>query len=371
MIVKHNIIFLDTNIFESENFTEGKKLNQLLQLTKENGIQIKIVDIAYQECLKRIDVNLIKAKSTFKKARALLNNEGRVLRQLIQYKSHYNIPSKIDIEADFQALKNLFDNFLKENSIEIVPSDIANHEEIFSLYFEKKIPFGENQKKDQFPDAFILNTIEHWCRLNGMGAYLISSDNDIVNFNSGRFEIVAGIVNMLNLLVEASELYDAVYEILTDKIDIAIKDLKKSINNYSDDFSILLYNRLLTDPDYLELEYDPGEILKVEFPSLLITSLENNLIRLDLKAFVDIRLPLTYNDLSMATYDREDDRYWNVFHVEENSIYRLDLSFSADFEYEIKDKEVLNFSLTSIDDYSLYGYEKIEESIQTRSEFAD
>ncbi|REG87875.1 PIN domain-containing protein [Winogradskyella sediminis] len=370
MILEYNIIFLDTNVFQSENFTEGKKLNQLLDQSIEEGIQVKIVDITYQECLKRIQENLIKAKTAFKKASALLNKEGNLLRQTEKYKQFYSIP-KVEIESDFIELKNHFDSFLKEKNIEIISSEIANHNEVFKLYFDKKSPFGTGQKKDEFPDAFILNTIEHWCDINMSGAFVISSDNDMLSYVSKSFEVINGIGQMLNVFVNASNYYKAVYGILSSNLNLAIDELKESIDDYTDNFSILLYERLLSDPYYVELEYGLGEILNFEVSSLIITSLEENLVQMDIRAKVDLQLPLTYNDLSMAHYDSEDDRYWNVTHVSENSIYRLDLLLPAEFEFEIDEREVINFSLGTLYDYKLVGYEKIEENIQERSEFSD
>src|SRR5690606_25831618 len=146
---------------------------------------------------------------------------------------------------DYIALKNHFDLFLKKYNIEVVSSDTANHKEIFKRYFEKLPPFGIGQKKDQFPDAFILNTIELWCENNMSGVFVVSSDKDMLSYTSNRFDVLDGIGQMLNIFVNASELYKSVYGLLVSKMDFALKDLKNSINNYIDEFSVLLYERLL------------------------------------------------------------------------------------------------------------------------------
>lgn len=96
-----NVIFLDTNVFESQNFTEGYKLNQLLKQAKEKNIQIRIVDIVYKECQKRMYVRISEAKTAFKKSSATLNKEGQVLRTLPNYKDFFRIP-KVEIDQVFK-----------------------------------------------------------------------------------------------------------------------------------------------------------------------------------------------------------------------------------------------------------------------------
>lgn len=370
MILKHNVIFLDTNVFQSENFTEGLKLNQLLKQAKEHNIQIKIVDIVYEECQKRMHVKVGEAKTAFKKSRAQLNNEGRVLRTLSNYKDFFRIP-KVEIDQDFEKIKTIFDNFLKANNIEIVNSNIADHNEVLRMYFDKKAPFGTGQKKSEFPDAFIINTIQKWSKLNYIGSYVISSDTGMIDCKSQNLEIIPSISEMSEIIVHASKLYDEVSDILADNIGIALDDLEKSIGSYSDDLSLLIYEKLLEDPTYVDLEYEPGKVLNISRNSLGFTSLEENLLQLELRTNIEIQIPMDYKDTSMAVRDREDDILWNIMYVKDTSIYKMDLLLSLEFEYEIEDGKILNFDFVSINNFYLVDYEKIIVNMQERSEFED
>ncbi|WP_276391906.1 PIN domain-containing protein [Eudoraea chungangensis] len=361
---------MDTNVFQSQNFTTGRNLNDLLKISNEQEIQICIVDITYRECLKRIESNLTKSKTAVKKIIASLNKDCNILRQLDHYKPFFEIP-KVDVGVEYSNMKEIFDEFLSDYKVEIVNSDIANHVEVFDQYFNKEKPFGLGQKKDEFPDAFIINTIEHWCKLNNVSTFVISSDNDMIDYKSKNFDVIESLGEMLHHFATATELNERVDNLLMDNIGDPLEELISHLKINTDEVTLLLYQRLLTDPYYVGLEYEPGDVKDTHVDSLIITSIEENTIQAELRVKIIIQIPFTYNDLSLANYDSEDDRYWNIYHVSENSIYELDLSLMTEFIYEIEGDEVLEFSFDSIYDYSLNDFDKIEENIDSVSEFED
>lgn len=239
------------------------------------------------------------------------------------------------------------------------------------MYFEGKAPFGTGQKKHEFPDAFILNTIETWSKLNDIEVYIISLDGGILNHQRQNLQIIPDIGEMLGIFVRASKLYEEFSDILVDNIGIALQDFEKSIGSYSDDLSLLIYEKLLEDPYYVDLEYEQGKVLDFSRKSLGFTSLEENLLQLELRTNIEIQIPMDYKDMSMAVRDREDDILWNIMYVRDTSIYKMDLLLSVEFEYEIEDSKILNFDFVSINNFHLLDYEKIKANIQERSEFED
>jgi hypothetical protein len=55
-------IYIDTSIFESENFLEGNKLKQLFDLAANGHVQLLIPNIVHQEILARMKRHLHNAK---------------------------------------------------------------------------------------------------------------------------------------------------------------------------------------------------------------------------------------------------------------------------------------------------------------------
>lgn len=369
MLLESEFLFLDTSIFQAQNFTEGKEINKLFEICAKEGINIYLVDITHRECYKRIEAILTRAKTLYKQANTSFSKEGRVLRLLEDYNTFNPLP-KIDIEKEHSRICEIFDAFLKKYNVSIIPSAKGSIEEVFDQYFNKKPPFGTGQKKDEFPDAFVLNTIEVFCKERRSRAFLLSQDNDMLTYESKRIIIQNGIADMLNSIVNAKEAYRSLYELVDNNLNstqfITVNDLE----GHEDDFSVLLYEHLVSDPDYLEAEYEPGEIRDFTFTKSIVTLLDEHAVEAQITGFVDIMIPIYYNDLSSAFYDREDGKYHNVTNISEQSVYTLEVTFQALFEFDY-DGTMKNFKLSSIWDLDLIDWEKTEENIAEKSEYAD
>ena len=161
---KH-IIFLDTSIFESENFFKGRNLLHICELSQNGLIEVKITDITYNEIINRIKENIQKSQTSFKKANSLINGEGKLLKNIDEFSIYFNFP-KIESEDLLIQFKLKLEKFIKDNVIEIIDSKISNLKEVFENYFNLLPPFKEGKKKSEFPDAFTYSTIKEWSILN-------------------------------------------------------------------------------------------------------------------------------------------------------------------------------------------------------------
>lgn len=370
MLLESEFLFLDTSIFQAQNFSEGKEINRLFEVCSKEGINIYLVDITHRECYKRIEAILTRAKTLYKQANTSFSKEGRVLRLLEEYNSFNPLP-KIDIAKEHVRICEIFESFLAKYNVTIIPSSSGSISKVFDQYFKKEPPFGLGQKKDEFPDAFVLNTIEAFCKDRRSKAFLLSQDNDMLTYESKSIIIQNGIADMLNSIVNGKKAYESLYELVSANIEsenfITVKDLE----GHEDEFSLLVYEDLVSDPDYLEAEYEPGEIYNFNYISSIITLLDEYAAEAQIKGNLDIKIPLNYNDLSMATYDREDGRYYNVTNISELSVYRLQVTFQALFEYDYDEKSMKNFKLSSFWDLNLLDWEKIDENISEKSEYTD
>ena len=371
MILESQVIFLDTSIFFSENFIEGTKLNQLTKTASKEGLKIKIVDITYNECLKRIESSISKTKTIFKQVNASLNGDGRILRNLPEYQVYYKIPKRFTLVDENDKMIKIFDDFLHSNKIEVIDSSFANHKDVFDKYFKKEPPFGTGQKKDEFPDAFVLDCIEKYCLKYKTTCFLVSTDNDMLSYQSKIIHFREGLPAMLDTFVRASEVYKELYNFMKDKISYCSEEIQEKLIGNEDDLSVLLYESLIYDPHYEELEYEPGEILMVEMDSHYIMSLNEEETEAEIEFDLCIRIPLFYNDLSMAHYDKEDGRYWNVTNIAENSVYKLKVSSRALFEYLFKGDLPIDFEDIQLSEFQLLSWEKLEENIEEKSEYTD
>ena len=83
-----------------------------------------------------------------------------------------------DEEAIRKDLQKDFDDFIKTAQIEILAIDDVAPGPIFKKYFEQRPPFGNKDKKSEFPDAFAIAALDGWCKKNSAPMYVVSGDPD-------------------------------------------------------------------------------------------------------------------------------------------------------------------------------------------------
>lgn len=67
----------------------------------------------------------------------------------------------------------------KEAKAEILLAMKVDAATVFQKYFQKKPPFGPGKKKEEFPDAFVLTSIEDLCSWKNQKIYVVSTDGDM------------------------------------------------------------------------------------------------------------------------------------------------------------------------------------------------
>lgn len=75
------IVFIDTSIFESENYFEGRNINLLFHLSQEKLISLKITDIIYREIKKRLEEHSIKAINLYKKNKTRFSSRSKNIKK--------------------------------------------------------------------------------------------------------------------------------------------------------------------------------------------------------------------------------------------------------------------------------------------------
>lgn len=347
--LESNVVFLDTGIFEKENFFKGNKINQLAELGKNNFVEIKITDITYKEIQKRIVVNLKKASNSYKKAYQQLNGEGKILKNLTTFEVYYKIP-KVDIEKEFLKLKEKLDKFISDNKVEIVSSKDASINEVFEQYFSKKPPFGEGQKKDEFPDAFTLNTIKQWCLQNNKKVYVLFTDSDIRSYKNENLLVDYDIVDFLdavNRKIETKkvETLEKIYAKIKPEI---IADVKRNI---SSDLVNFVTEELDSDPFFDEADLMPPVIENLIIKEYSIAGTNHNYVTLELLCTITFEIEGSYVDYTSAFYDREDSVWLGAESVDRHMIYFADLIFQIDVN-------LLNESFSNMGYYHLENLEE-------------
>lgn len=321
-------IFLDTSIFEANNFLESKRIQEVFKLAERGDIVVVVPKLTYDEIINRISKNIEEASQKFQKYR----DDTRILR---------NVPSLTNKFEPFDTQKTkeefidaLNDRFRKSKFI-IVDYPTLNIEEIFKSYFEKKFPFGSAGKKSEFPDVFALKSIELWAQENKKKVFAFSKDNDMLCYKSKHLEIIEEFE--LYLSDKIKEIEGGRYQKRLNQIDDIIKNnsdkVKKAIIDWVE-------SQLDDDSKYYDYSnyYDVHDItiieVKAEIGDYSITNVSSDYISVELKVAVNYKVEIIIDDEDYM-YKDEDTKEWVFLEtkpvlVDEARYIDVDLLFDID-----------------------------------------
>jgi PIN domain len=361
-----DIIFLDTSIFENQNFFRGHSLLKIAELSKNSIIQLKITEITFKEVNSRMLQNLRKANSSIRKAENLMDNEAKILKNVSDYDIYYPL-KRFDIDYIHYQLCVRFENFLKDNKIEVVSLEGASISDVFDKYFNAEKPFGEGKKKSEFPDAFTLDIITKWCEKEKKRAYVIATDGDITDYKCEKDLIIVfkEISEFLVLLIKKEKgvlLVKYLEEAINGSIDDVVKVIKDSM--YFEDLPYELNQRLLSSNGFDDVDAYLPTITgsEIEESSIIYLDDEDGVVASDMVVKMEINLPIDYYDYDGAWYDKEDDVWYGRKRIEE--ILECTIRIRVDAEYHFNfddDKKLLDdFELNDIKEYNLEDFDYID-----------
>lgn len=161
-------ISLDTQVFEHHSFNFNSGVLQQLKRLKSEPVEVVLSSVVYQETLKHLSDQIQKAYSSFDKARRDADRLG------------LGEVSGMDIRETTPPVraKAILDQYLDEIGATTLPSDDLPVGPILDRYFQSEPPFGKGPKKNEFPDAITLLTLERWATSNKYRVLAVSGDDD-------------------------------------------------------------------------------------------------------------------------------------------------------------------------------------------------
>ncbi|WP_433861086.1 PIN domain-containing protein [Pseudomonas thivervalensis] len=173
---KYDAILLDTSIFDANGLRLEKGLLSKLSQFKKSPVQILLPDVIRGEVKAHLAKKIKESRSALEKA---INDAGDHL--FLNEKSHSHAKSLIadSVDIDMLAEKRIAEfidaiggtNFECGKNLEIT--------ELLEKYFLNAAPFSETgKKKNEFPDAITLLSVENWAEAQGKNVLAISQDGD-------------------------------------------------------------------------------------------------------------------------------------------------------------------------------------------------
>lgn len=313
-------LFINTSAYLKSKLDFSDSIySKLKLLIEENKVYALTSSITKKELRKHIETTIRedykKINSACEKADKLSSNVSSKLREII------NIP-RLDtfLNEDLKFFDQQF-QFLETEELDHNKLDINI---IFNDYFDGIPPFSE-KKKEEFPDAVVLNTI--LSTVETENCHIISADSDWKNFcklhdNLIYYDSIGAFINYCNEqgVAVTKEIQYAIKQKENDITNCIKEQIKDSELSVSLDFNIA--------DEIAEITSDVECIYKSDFNVIDIDEDERS-CTIDVNCLISFMANITGNDYNTALYDKEDNSWYFMDDV------NLDISIERKFNIQI------------------------------------
>lgn len=174
--IKYDAILIDTSIFDSNGLRlESGLLDKLKQFAK-SPVDFVLPDVIKNEIHSHLDKKIRIARNALEKS---INDAGD---HLFFDGSILNNAKKliVDSEEVDGLAKFRLDKFLQDTDALIIEcNEYVSINDVLQIYFNNKPPFAETgKKKNEFPDAIVLLSVEAWAEQEGKTVLAVAQDKD-------------------------------------------------------------------------------------------------------------------------------------------------------------------------------------------------
>ena len=304
-------VFLDTSIFIKENFVAGKKLKAFLKHAEASNIELIITSITLRECLANIEKYSSDANSSLKKFLRELDNKAKIFKNVPSLSFIFKLGDEFKYDDELVVLKHQFVKQI-DKCFTNIPIDSEVTSKVINDYFNFEVPFKNGKKKHEFPDAFVLNSLESWSKENKEKIYVVADDDDLISFKSKYLIPVRKydeLLEQISFTFSDANMLAKIQRLLEEKEGDIID---KIIGEFRNEFPWDGYdNSNGYDYDVNGLDEVDGSISE----HYVLYFFENT-ATIELTVPIKYLADVSYDDTSTGLYDKEDDQWYNVERVD-------------------------------------------------------
>jgi hypothetical protein len=326
------IVFIDANIFIEANLNFRNPIfSEFSNLAKDGFIRPLLTDITLEEIKKHQVEKIFKAFKSLENMRKdthILSYSENPVYELARIKER--VDQRSDREAVVIEFQTQLETYLQKSNFTIVPLDGTATSTIFNRYFRHLPPFGKTEnKKNEFPDAFALASIESWLLARSSVAFVIGRDKLVKEYCAEKSNLTQ--IDSLQDFLEKVVQFKAQQGELETLRFTAFRNWIRSNPNEL----IAEFEKQFLDIDFY-LDGVDGEVEIVDIVMFLVT--ESSVLRMDstngtatFSANVHFVADATFIDESRSYFDKEEGRYLFV----ESETQRLVRDADVDFEVQV------------------------------------
>jgi hypothetical protein len=176
--MKYDAITIDTNIFDQNHLKLDEGLLKRLRQFKDKLTQFVLSEVIAGEITRHLTRQAQQAKDALASATRKVGDS-----ELLFEQSYWDLCERAATPDAAGAAQRRFDRFLEMTGCEIIPANKADMDRLIKMYFDPSAPFENSKnKKNEFPDAIALITMEEWAKENNKKILAITKDEGWVNF---------------------------------------------------------------------------------------------------------------------------------------------------------------------------------------------
>ena len=324
-------VFIDTQSFVKAGLHfDGPAFKSFRKYCEANELFHVSTSVVDREVKSKIVLSVkdaISAIQTFRrKARLLSSLDDDKIKGLFE---------EIPDEDIYKKAGDVFDDFMSACSTEIVEADGINPEELLSLYFDRKPPFGDGKKKAEFPDAISILSLKSYLQ-DDEKIYVVSDDGDLKAFCADDPNFIS--VESLDKLLDIYTTHTSVrHEQVKQYFIVNEEKIKQKITEFLEGCDV--YN----SSTWEDAEVDDGLTVinqgDIE-PSVLYIDDEESQVTFDID--VEFEVTVTGPDFNNGIYDREDGRMYTFDSTSRTSTISTTYTVEVFLHYEFIDGELVN-----------------------------
>jgi hypothetical protein len=348
-------ITIDNATFKSEGYKFYEGLLGQMKQFKESPVQVLQTDVVHNEAIKHIGQEISKTRSAIDQALRSANKQLKINDEVINKAKKLLSLKGSEHEIAEERLHEYykFIGAIKLNSEEYVDLSV-----LMKMYFSNEAPFETGKdKKNEFPDAIALLTLDEWAESNDVNVVAVSQDKGWKEYaeNSKRITLVASLAEALEKFQPHNKVTDIISHIRKDSfldnnnhvLDMIRHAIINSVDGY--DVNIEVDSYMHVDWDDISVSYISHEFDNDEDGLIAISVVRINDQCIVLKLGVVIEVEVEAN-FYFSIRDSIDKDYVNLGGNVCNKVekYHTDIlltltgDFSKDFDnIEIGDIEVL------------------------------
>ncbi|BAZ53670.1 hypothetical protein NIES4103_63530 [Nostoc sp. NIES-4103] len=306
-------ITLDTSIFDAQGLRLESGLLKQLEQFRDSSTRLILSEVVKEEILSHLTEKAREAQKEIEKSLKQAKEYWRVEEQEIEV-----IKKTIFGEYKAQEIASeRFNNFVEFTSLDIVEAqDYVIVGDLIQKYFQAQPPFAETgKKKNEFPDAISLMSLETWAKKNKTKIVVVTSDNDWINFCKGSERLIhiedfAGALGLFQLkdaddiCSYLSERYkNGELEDVKEAISHALEYKMSDIDIYPEANSAYRY-----ELEFTEVTFNGFEFKLLDFPNLIFrpVNFDDESLVVESKLDVDVNVECSFSFYVYDSIDRDE-----------------------------------------------------------------